>query len=246
MSRQVLPFPLPSGKTDADARIIADEFTSRPREYEESRRRLGITLERAYLQKTPMGNFVVAYIESSGDYASTIPLMAGSSLDLDRYFVRMVKEIHGVDLTQPMPSTPETVAAWFDPYIAIRGRGMAFCMPIIPEQVDRARSYVAQAYASSEFAESRRALGENGEVATLLDTPMGPIVSVYLEGIDPFDANRRFAASTAPYDVSFKDELRSMLPAAIDFGKPIEGVEEIFDSTKVASLAGGESARRVA
>ncbi len=83
-------------------------------------------------------------------------------------------------------------------------------------------------------------------MATLLQTPMGPIAAAYLEGIDPYEANRRFAASAAPFDASFKEELRTIFPAAVDFSKPVEGVEEIFDSTRVAALAGGESARRVA
>jgi hypothetical protein len=246
MSRLVIPFPLATGRSDADASVIADEFRSRPREYEESRRRLGITLERVYLQKTPMGSTVVAYIESTGDFADTTARMVQSDLDLDRYFVRSVKEIHGIDLTQPMASQPEPIAAWFDPYIAIRGKGMAFCAPVVPDAIDWARSYFSEAYASSDFAESRRALSQNGEVVTLLQTPMGPMASAYLEGIDPYEGNRRFAASTAPFDLAFKDELRKIFVPAIDFSKPVEGVSDIFDSTKVASLAGGESARRVA
>jgi hypothetical protein len=61
MHSSVMVFPVLPGK---DPRTIADEMRSRPREYEESRRRLGITLERAYLQHTPMGDFVTAYTES--------------------------------------------------------------------------------------------------------------------------------------------------------------------------------------
>ena len=64
MSRTALVFPVLPGK---DARDIANEMKSRPREYEQSRRRLGITMERAYLQHTPMGDFVTSYIEAEGD-----------------------------------------------------------------------------------------------------------------------------------------------------------------------------------
>ena len=244
MSRTVLAFPVLSGKS-ADARLVADEFRARPREYEQSRRRAGITLERAYLQETPMGSFVIAYIEATADFA-TVSQMAQSGLDIDRFFVKTVKEVHGVDLSQSQAALPETIAGWFDPDVAPRGQGMAFCAPLLAETLDEALSYLPQAYASREFAASRRALGQHGEVVSLLQTPLGPLGAGYLEGVDPFEANRRFAASYEPFDVTFKAQLRRFFPPSVDFDKPIAGVQEIFDSTKVASLAGGASEREAA
>ena len=75
MSRYALVFPVLPGK---DAREIATEMKSRPREYEQSRRRLGITMERAYLQHTPMGDFVTAYLEAEGDVLDQYGKMASS------------------------------------------------------------------------------------------------------------------------------------------------------------------------
>ncbi len=244
MSRTVLSFPVLPGKS-ADATLIADEFRARPREYEQSRRRAGITLERAYLQETPIGSFVVAYIEAIADFA-TVSRMAQSGLDIDRFFVKTVKEIHGIDLSRPQSAPPETVAGWFDQNVVHRGQGMAFCAPLLPETLDAALAYLPQAYASREFAASRRALGQNGEVATLLRTPLGPLAAVYVEGRDPYEGNRRFAASTEPFDVSFKTRLAQFFPPTIDFGEPITGVREIFDSAQVASLADDASRRRAA
>jgi len=121
-SRQALVFPVLPGK---DARDIANELKSRPREYEESRKRLGITMERAYLQHTPMGDFVTAYIEAEGDVLEKFGKLASSDLDIDRYFVKASKEIHGAYVSQPLPGpAPETVAAWVDPAARGRGRGM--------------------------------------------------------------------------------------------------------------------------
>lgn len=77
---------------------------------------------------------------------------------------------------------------------------------------------------------SRRALGQNVEVVTVSDTPQGPIAAVYLEGNDPHEANRTFAASTEPFDVAIKQELSTLFPPFIDFSQPVEGVTEIFDS----------------
>jgi hypothetical protein len=240
MSRMAMVFPVVPGK---DAREIANELKSRPREYEQSRRRLGITMERAYLQHTPMGDFVTAYIESEGDLLQQFGKLASSDLDVDRYFVKAVSEIHGADLTQPLPGpAPETVAAWVDSTAKGRGRGMAFCAPLTPGETDRARAFVADAYHRDDFTASRRRLHVSEELITLHSTPQGDIVGIYIEGDDPAQGNRGFAASREPFDVWFKEQLATIFPASIDFSKPVEGVEEIFDSTKVADLSLGKAA----
>jgi len=235
MSRTALVFPVLPGK---DAKDIATEMKSRPREYEESRRRLGITMERAYLQHTPMGDFVTAYIEAEGDLMEAFAKLPSSELEIDRYFVKAVKEIHGADLTQPMPGpSPETIAAWIDPAAKGRGRGMALCAPLAPGATERAKAFVADAYQRDEFTASRRRLDVSEELLTLQSTPEGDIVGIYIEGDDPAKGNAGFAASQDPFDLWFKEELKKIFPAAIDWSKPVEGVEEILDSTKVADLS---------
>jgi len=235
MSRLALTFPVLPGK---DARDIANEMKSRPREYEQSRRRLGITMERAYLQHTPMGDYVTAYIEAEGDVLEAFGKVASSDLDIDRYMAKAAKEIHGADFTKPMPGpSPETIAAWIDPAAKDRGRGMALCAPLAPGATERARAFVADAYNRDEFTASRRRLNVTEELLTLQSTPQGDIVGIYIEGDDPAKGNAGFAASQDPFDLWFKEELKKIFPPAIDWSKPVEGVEEIFDSTKVADLS---------
>jgi hypothetical protein len=77
----------------------------------------------------------------------------------------------------------------------------------------------------------------NAELLTLQSTPQGDIVGIYIEGVDPWKGNAGFAASQDPFDLWFKEELTKIFPPAVDFSKPIEGVEEIFDSTKIADLS---------
>jgi hypothetical protein len=188
-------------------------------------------MERAYLQQTPMGMLVVAYIETAGSIAEALAAPGQSDLEIDRFFREAVEEIHGVDLTQPMPGPePEVVGEWIDPAATGRGRGMAFCAPMIPEAVERGRAWARETFASPGMTESRRALGETVEIVTVVHTPDGPVCAVYLEGDDPFEANRRFAASTSPFDVAFKEELSHLFPPFVDFSKPVPGVTEIFDS----------------
>jgi len=240
MSRMALTFPVLPGK---DARDIANELKSRPREYEESRRRAGITMERAYLQHTPMGDYVTAYLEGEGDVLEAFGKLGSPDLAIDRYMAKAAKEIHGADFTQPMPGpAPETVAAWIDPAGKGRGRGMALCAPLAPGATERARAFVADAYHRDEFTASRRRLHVSEELLTLQSTPQGDIVGLYIEGDDPVKGNAGFAASQDPFDLWFKEELTKIFPPAIDWSKPVEGVEEIFDSTKVADLSLGKAA----
>ena len=100
MIRAVLTFPVLPGKSEVDIRKIADRFKADPQAYRDSRRRAGVTLERAYWQHTPMGDFVVAYAESNKNtVAETLQAMAQGSTDLDRFFIEAVKEVHGIDIT---------------------------------------------------------------------------------------------------------------------------------------------------
>jgi hypothetical protein len=234
MGRIALPFPVLPGKTEADIRSISERFKSDPEEYAESRRRGGVTLERAYWQHTPMGDFVVAYVESTGPIEQVLAAQAQSDLAIDKFFVEKVQEIHGIDLTQPMPGpAPEVLGEWSDSAVTRRGRGMAFSAPGIPGTEDRGRKWTRETFASEDMTRSRRALGENLEIVTLLQTPQGPVIAVYLEGSDPFEANRRHAASADPFDVAFREELTHLFPPFIDFNQPVPGVTEIFDSQEM-------------
>jgi hypothetical protein len=234
MARTVLPFPALPGKTRDDLLTIAEEFKRRPAVYAESRRQLGVKVERAYLQTTPKGMFVVAYVESTTEPGAEVAAMAQSDLDIDKFFVRNVRELHGIDLTQPPQGPPpETVGEWVDPQVTERRRGMAFCAPLIAGAEDRAGAFIKDAFSRPGMTESRRALGDNVEVVTIIRTPNGPVGAVYLEGNDPWEANRGFAASTSEFDTWFKNEIKSLFPPFIDFGQPVPGVEEIFDSATI-------------
>jgi len=231
MQRTTLVFPVLAGRTEADIRRIADRFQADPEGYFESRQRSGVTLERAYSQHTPMGDFVVAYAESDRSAADVIGTYAQQATDMDRFFVATVKEVHGIDITDaPEGPLPQTVGEWVDPEVTERRRGMAFCAPLAPGQDDRGRAWAKEIYGSEAFAASRRALNQNVEVVTLIETPQGPVCGVYAEATDPFESNRTFAASTEPFDVAFREELSILFPPFVDFSQPISGVTEIFDS----------------
>jgi hypothetical protein len=230
--RYALPFPIAPGKTDADARSIGDYFRANMDEYTESRKRLGTTVERAYLQATPMGTILIAYAEADRDFPEWNRALISSDLEIDRRFIEMVAEIHGVDIRQePAGPPPETIGEWVDPEVTTRRKGLGFVAPVLPGKDDAGRAFAREAFVTrkAELTESRRALGQNVEVVTLSSTPMGSFLCAYLEGNDPVEGNRGFAASTRPYDVWFKDSLKELFPADLDFSQPLPPAEQIFD-----------------
>jgi hypothetical protein len=231
MQRTALVFSVLAGKTESDIRSIADRFKADPEGYFESRHRAGVTLERAYWQNTPMGDFVIGYVESDQSAADVMGAWAAQATEIDRFFVATVKEVHGIDITNvPEGPPPQTVGEWVDTAVTERRRGMAFCAPLAPGQEDRGRAWAKEIYGQEAMTTSRRAVNQNVEVVTLTETPQGPVCGIYLEATDPFESNRALAASTEPFDAVFKEELRVMFPPFVDFSQPVSGVTEIFDS----------------
>jgi hypothetical protein len=229
MARFAFAVPVLPGK---EARSVADMMRPRTDEYEESRRRKGITMERAYEMGTPMGNFVIAYIEAEHGFAETMGGMGASDLAIDRDFTAALKDVHGVDLTQPPPGPPpETIGEWQDPQVKERRPGMAFVAPLLPGRTDAGRAFAREAFVtrSADYAASRRAKGVNVEAVTLNSTPQGDLICVYVEASDPVEANVDFAQSQGAFDRWFKDQLRTLFPPEVDFDQPVPPVQVIWD-----------------
>jgi hypothetical protein len=103
MASLAFALPLTPGKTDEWRRWSAEIEGPRHAEYEASRRRLGVTVERAYLQHTPQGDFNVVYLEAD-DLARAFAGVATSQDPFDVWFRQRAKELFsGLDLAQPLP-----------------------------------------------------------------------------------------------------------------------------------------------
>ena len=98
--------PITPGKTE-EWKSWGDELAGpRHNEYLASRRRLGITAERAYHQQTPMGDFAVVYIEAE-DLQRVFEGLATSQDPFDVWFRERIKDLFsGTDLAQQPPPYP--------------------------------------------------------------------------------------------------------------------------------------------
>jgi hypothetical protein len=227
--------PILPGKEDLAIRHSIEEIRRRIAEYEESRRRAGVTVERVYLQRNPDGSTLfVVYAEAAGGLGDVIGTFASSGSDFDRWFLDINSEISGIDFRQQAAgSGPEHVASWEDPGGG-RGAGLAFAVPVLPGKAQALRAWAREAYGARrpELTESRLELGQTREEVFLGSAPDGNVAVAYLEGKDPVAANREFAASGGAYDRWFKDSLREFFPPFVDFDQPVPANQTVWDWTR--------------
>lgn len=99
--------PILAGKTDAWKASCAEINGSKKEAYLASRRALGITKEVASLQQTPHGDYVVVHIEGS-DVSGILGKMLAATDEFSAWFKEAVlKDVHGMDGTGPVPPSPE-------------------------------------------------------------------------------------------------------------------------------------------
>ena len=228
-----LAVPVLPGK-EAVARELTARLREQRTEYEQSRQRAGVSFERVYLQRNPDGmGLVVAYWESNRGFGEVMHALMTSDLPLDQYFIDKNQEITGFDFRAgPAGPEPELVGEYLAPDAGQRGKGLAFAAPLQPGKTDTARQFAREAYVTrrAEMAESRSAKGISREAVFLNQTPNGDVVVVYLEGADPVEGNRQFAASSSAFDRWFKDRSKEIFPPFVNFDQPVPANEEIFSS----------------
>ena len=149
MAKAGFAVPILPGKEDLATKYSIEEIRRRMTEYEESRKRAGITMERVYLQRNlDGGNLLVVYVEAGGGTADVIGAFAASGSDFDRWFLDVNQEITGIDFRQSAPgSGPEHVAGWEDPGGG-RGAGLAFVVPLLPGKAEALRGWAREAFGS--------------------------------------------------------------------------------------------------
>jgi len=102
MASYSFTIPVLPGKTEAVRRFSAEVSGPRRSEMEEFQRRVGITKQEVWLQQTPNGDMCIVNLEAD-DPGRLFEELASSDKPFDRWYVQQLKEIHGIDLSQPLP-----------------------------------------------------------------------------------------------------------------------------------------------
>lgn len=94
--------PILPGKTE-DARAFQQELDGpRKSEYATSEQRIDIVKEHWFLQGTPNGDLLLAYMESP-DFGNALGQFSRSQDEFDQWFKRRLADVTGVDLNNPPP-----------------------------------------------------------------------------------------------------------------------------------------------
>lgn len=113
METILLTLPIVPGKQEAWRRFCQELQGARRTEFEASRRRLGITEEVVWLAHDTTGETAVLLL-SAADPERALAGLAVSHTPFDRWFRRQVRNLHGVDLSQPVRSLySERVLVWY-------------------------------------------------------------------------------------------------------------------------------------
>lgn len=99
--------PILEGKTNQFHSFLNELNNNRHAAFLESRKKLNVH-ERTFLQSTPMGEIVIVTLEGD-DPQGAFERWSKQSDPFTQWFMEQVKDIHGLDLTQPLPAMPELV-----------------------------------------------------------------------------------------------------------------------------------------
>lgn len=103
MDQACFALPVLAGTTEAAHAFFNELETQRKKAYAASEQRLNISKESWYLQQTPQGDLLLAYIESPS-FAEALKSFSRSQEEFDKWFKwfkQQVAEVTGVDLNNP-------------------------------------------------------------------------------------------------------------------------------------------------
>ena len=112
MASLAMAVPILPGQAEGIRRMRDEALGPHRREYEESRRRMGVTKEKAWVQQTPLGEMAVVYWEVE-EPQRALRQLAESQEQFDVWFRQFIQNVHGMDFAQEgPPPAPELVFDW--------------------------------------------------------------------------------------------------------------------------------------
>jgi len=102
MASYAFVVPVLPGMEERNRQFSAELQGARKAEFQASRERAGLTVERVWMQQTPAGTMSVVYLEAD-DIGRALGTLATSQDPFDARWRQHILEIHGIDLSQPLP-----------------------------------------------------------------------------------------------------------------------------------------------
>ncbi|MBI3024048.1 MAG: DUF6176 family protein [Thaumarchaeota archaeon] len=101
-----LAAPILPGKLEAWKNLVNEIKGPRKKEYQASRKKMGVKHERVFLQHTPQGDWVVVSFEGK-DASKVFERFMSSKDPFDQWFGKQVSDIHGFQLSGAPPPPNE-------------------------------------------------------------------------------------------------------------------------------------------
>lgn len=104
--------PILPGQSEVWRRLVQELIGSRRAAYEESRRRLGITREWAWIIETGKGDVAIITVEAE-QLEPVVTQLASAELPFERWYREQLLALQGFNFSQPpATSPPELVLEW--------------------------------------------------------------------------------------------------------------------------------------
>jgi hypothetical protein len=111
MESIIMALPILTGKTEAVKEFFRKIKEAKWSEYERVQKNQGIEKERDFLQTTPMGDFLLIYIESK-NIQKTFDSFTVSKDPFDLWYIQEMKKNTGVDFSKPNGALPEMLISY--------------------------------------------------------------------------------------------------------------------------------------
>lgn len=210
------------------------DLASRNTEYSAFRRRLGVTREAVFLQRTPQGSQLLTYREL--DTASSAP--PGSDGAFESWLSERLSALHGTDPTAGAPRV-ELLIRQRPPH---PGTLYVVALPLLPNKTARLHEFAAELNGihATEFEESLRRLGFGLTMFTQHSPNFDLVLSV-IEGDDPSSALGKLAMSSHPFDRWHLQQIADQ--TGLDLSAPPPPPNEqlwVWEQTAAPVRAGGK------
>jgi hypothetical protein len=224
MAKFMVTMPVPQGLED-HARRFAEEVSDRFDEFRRSRRRLGVTRERGWLQRTPQGNLFTLLLEGD-DPVDANRRFAASQDPFDVWFKERAGGIFGADFSQPIPVQPELIYK-SAPDVSDAKEAIGVVLPLVPGKTETHRRMAEEVKGPRKAAFD--AFHDTAGVTEdwwIQKTPAGDVVLGYLESDDLAGAMAHLAQSEDETEMWFKETL--METEGIDWAAPPPPLPELL------------------
>ena len=179
LSEAGLAIPIREGQTEAWRSAIIELTGPRYDEYAASRKRMGVTSQTTFLQRTPMGDFAVIHL-TGPDVHAIFHQMSESKDPWDAKWRGLTLDLHGMDFAKGADKMLSVEPAFSTESADLSGtRPYMFIAPVTDVAAFRALARDLMGARHGEYARSRAELGIAREAVFLETTARGTVMVAY-------------------------------------------------------------------